>query len=122
MLDPLDIIIDEYLRFERRDRSMQAGYPSRASGTSEAGSNRSWESADELLDASVDAIRMSAMSGAMLSMTRRQDQAIRIDASNRRAGAAFMVIPNLTAAETAREVHSAKTLLRSLLLRRNVVL
>jgi hypothetical protein len=121
MLDSLDIIIDEYLRFEKRER-VRLGFPRQAGGTGAAGSNRSWESADELLDASVDSLRMSAMAGAMGSMSIRQDRAIRLDAANRKVGATVMRIPDLTVAETAAEIQAARALLRVLLVRRNIVL
>ena len=123
MTDPfaaLDALIDDYLAHERRQRP-RLGYPSRAAGTEAAGSNRSWESADELLEDSVAGLRMAAMSGAWASISIRQERAIRIDASNRRASVSVFRIAGLTPAQTESEVRSAKTLLRGLLLQRNIL-
>ena len=122
-LDPfamLDALIDDYLRHDRRHRP-KLGYPSRAAGTEASSSNRSWESADELLEGSVEHIRMAGMAGAWESLTVRQEQALRIDASNRYAGATLLRVPNLTPTETQAEVRAAKVVLRSLLTRRNAL-
>lgn len=116
----LDELIDEYLRSEKRHRP-RLGYPRKGAGFGDADSNRTWESADELLEGSVTSIRMNAMSGAWESLKIRQERAIRIDADNRRVGADVLRVANLTAIETAAEVRAAKALLRSLLIQRNIL-
>ncbi len=121
LIDALDYLIDEYLAHDKRQRP-RLGYPRRASGTDDAGSNRSFDSAEETLEDSVQGIRMAGMSGAWASLTVRQEQALRIDAENRRAGATVFRIANLSAAETEAEVRAAKSVLRSLLTQRNVLI
>lgn len=116
----LDALIDDYLRHDKRHRP-RLGYPARAAGTEASGSNRSFESADELLEDSVDHIRMSGMAGAWESLTVRQEQALRIDAENRRAGATVFRIAHLNEIATAAEVRAAKAVLRHLLVQRNVL-
>lgn len=122
-LDPytmLDVLIDEYISHEKR-QGPQLGYPSRAAGTEASGSNRTFDSAEETLEASVQGLRMAGMSGAWESLSVRQEQALRIDANNRRAGAAIWRIPRLNGTDTAAEVRAAKMVLASLLERRNVI-
>jgi hypothetical protein len=51
----------------------------------------------------------------------RQEQALRIDASNRRGGVTVFRVANLTPTETASEVRAAKVVLRALLVQRNVL-
>ena len=121
MTDALDYLIDEYLAHDKRQRP-RLGYPRRAAGTDDAGSNRSFDSAEETLEDSVQGIRMAGMSGAWASLTVRQEQALRIDAENRRAGATVFRIANLSAAETEAEVRAAKAVLRNLLTQRNVLI
>jgi hypothetical protein len=116
----LDALIDDYLRHERNYRP-RMGYPGSASGMGQAGSNRSFQSADELLDDSVHSLRMAGMSGAWASLTVRQEQALRIDASNRKARVTVFRIANLSPVETQTEVRAAKVLLRSLCQQRNVL-
>lgn len=116
----LDALIDDYLRHDARHRP-RLGYPALAAGTEAANSNRSWESADELLEDSVEHIRMAGMSGAWASLSVRQEQALRIDASNRRGGVTVFRVANLTPTETASEVRAAKVVLRALLVQRNVL-
>jgi hypothetical protein len=123
MTDPfamLDALIDDYLRHDRNQRP-RLGYPGIAGGMSAAGSNRTFESADELLDDSVHCLRMAGMSGAWESLTVRQEQALRIDASNRKAKVIVFRIANLSPAETQSEVRAAKVRLRGLLGQRNVL-
>jgi selenocysteine lyase/cysteine desulfurase len=116
----LDALIDDYLRHERNHRP-RLSYPGTASGMGSAGSNRSFQSADELLDDSVHSLRMAGMSGAWASLSVRQEQALRIDASNRRGGVTVFRVANLTPTETAGEVRAAKVVLRALLVQRNVL-
>lgn len=116
----LDALIDDYLRHERNHRP-RLSYPGTASGMGSAGSNRSFQSADELLDDSVHSLRMAGMSGAWASLSVRQEQALRVDSHNREAGAVVWRLPRLDSKDTAAEVHAAKLVLRSLLERRNVL-
>ena len=116
----LDYLIDEYLAHDKRHRP-RLGYPRRAAGTDDSGSNRSFDSAEETLEDSVQGIRMAGMSGAWASLSIRQEQALRVDADNRRAGAVVFRIANLNAAETQREVQAAKIVIRALLVQRNVL-
>ena len=115
--EPLDMLIDEYLRHEQRHKP-RLGYPRRASGTGDSGSN---DSAEETLEDSVQWLRMAGMSGAWASLTVRQEQALRIDSHNREAGATVWRLPRLDSKDTAAEVHAAKLVLVSLLERRNVL-
>ena len=123
MTDPfsaLDALIDDYLRHDRSQRP-RLGYPGIAGGMSSAGSSRTFESADELLDDSVHSLRMAGMSGAWASLSVRQEQALRVDASNRKAGVTVFRIANLSPGETMTEVRAAKAMLRGLLTQRNVL-
>lgn len=117
----LDALIDEYLAHEQRQRP-RLGYPSRAAGTQDSGSNRSFDSAEETLEDSVQGFRLASMSGAWASLSVRQEQALRVDAHNRQGDCVVWRLPRLDSKDTAAEVHAAKMVLLSLLERRNVLL
>lgn len=116
----LDALIDDYLRHDAKQRPY-LGFPRRSAFANKQVSNKTWDSADEVLGESVRAIEMDGMSGAWESLTVRQEQALRIDAENRRAGATVFRIAHLNEIATAAEVRAAKSVLRNLLVQRNVL-